>query len=439
MLSYIILFVVSCVVLIKKHCKKDIAPVILAYSFLAPCMPIGGLRFDSSYVFLMIVFFITIVPTFQIRRYKEIKPLNLLMAMWIIFYTLGWVNSGLQVPKQYIISILGLCKTVIAVWLAFENFSGNTKRELEYMAGKTLSIVLALNVFMVFFQWLIPIQMYNLCYTLYYSADSTGYASLETMNQWGGGFYQGHYYRYFGLFETPMTFSCFLILVLIFYVIQCSSGKKFFKHPKIVLLADVICGLMAQCKIYIMILPIVLLIYLIYNYQRLTRNQIFSYAFVGVLGVLLIGNIEKIPLLQGYLGTKLTYFTNPIATFATRFGSGEGNGYLTKTLAIAKANFLTGVGPISINGEPLADSSYVVLLHNGGILAIISLIVFYTWLLRKNVKINERCLNMALLVLFFIGLSRTELIFGSVLIFLMTYILEEHRISRVEMNFGVDE
>ena len=382
------------------------------------------------------MFLITAVPGLKIKRFKEVGPLNLLVVMWIASYTLGWVSGGLQSPRQYVISILGLLKTVVAVYLIFENFSGKTKKELEQMVGSTLGVVLTMNAIMVFFQWMMPIQMYNLCNILYYSADSTGYTSLETSDQWGGGFYKGHYYRYFGLFETPMAFSCFLILVLAFYVIQCSSEKKFFRHPKIIFLIDVVCGLMAQCKIYIMILPIVLLIYLLYNYKRLSRNQIFVYSFAGILGALLIGNIERIPLLQSYLGAKLTYFTNPIATFATRFGSGEGNGYLTKTVAIAKDYFLTGVGPVSINGEPLADSSYVVLLHNGGILAIIALVVFYVWLLRKNIKINEKCLNIALLVLFFIGLSRTELIFGSVLIFFMAYILEDHRISRVEAEYG---
>ena len=132
------------------------------------------------------------------------------------------------------------------------------------------------------------------------------------------------------------------------------------------------------------------------------------------------------------------YLLDPISAFGTRFStSTENTGYISNTLNIALNNWLTGVGPVSISGEAVADSSYVALFHNGGIMTILALIIFWFQIYMQNVHSNEGYINIIVFCMLIMGLSRTTLMFGSILIVVLFYQFENNRIRNTKESGGI--
>lgn len=402
---------------------KNALTLVVIYYFITPNIPIGnGLVVDSSYVFIFILFVIYVVfHNGKIAVTKHLNSFVMLTFLWIITYTLGWYVGGNKAPQTYLISVLGLIKTLAAVILCMCLSHKMTKEEMRFYLGKGLAWVIGLNAVAVGLQYLFPYQMYDICYKLYYSASSSGYTSYEQIESWGSGFYNGRYYRYFGLNETPMVLSCIVIFVLVFVLIQYSSDKRFFLHPRILTIVALFVGVSAQCKIFFLMIPVLILLYVYSNSKRLSHGKVLVYV-IGCVGCLfLLIYLDEISSITTF--RYLQYLADPLEAFATRFGNGsETAGYLTETIKVSLDYLLTGVGPVSISGEPIADSSYVVIVHNGGMIAGLAMAVFYVEAIRKNYIYNAKINNVLVYSMLIMGLSRTNLLYGNMLILMLFYL-----------------
>lgn len=438
-MAYLILFVFCIVGIYGIQIKKNIGPLIILYYTIAPNVPLMGSTFDSTYFFIPIMLvFILIRNGGRLYKYRNFKGFIILSVVWVITYFIGWILGDMHQPRMYFISSAGLLKTILAIYLLHLAPCSSSEKNLDKTVGRGLEYVLGFNAVAVFLQWLIPLKMYDICYKLYYSADSSGYTSYETITSWGSGFYNGRYYRYFGLFETPMIFSCVIILALTFYVIQISSERRFFKYPRIVFFLSMLLGILAQCKIFFLMLPILVSLYVICNVRRLTGKRVIAYSVIVIGAFFVIMNLDSIS--SSSMFQYLKYLKEPLEAFSTRFSSGgNSEGYLDNTLNIAFQNILTGVGPVSVEGESIADSSYIVLLHNGGIIACIAMIIYYFSLFRNNIRIKHSYLNLLIIVLAIMGASRTVMLYGSVLIIIVYYLTENLNVSRQCINLIVKE
>lgn len=427
-MAYIILAIFTVVCTWKIIIKKGALPLVILYFFIAPNIPIGGgLVVDSSYVFIFILLVVkAIVHGGKVIINRRIQSLLFLIAVWIFTYTIGWFINGAASRQTFIISILGLVKTLAAVGLCLILCNDMSKSMIYRSIGIGLSWTVGLNAMAVILQYIFPYQMYDLCHNLYYSASSSGYTSYESIESWGAGFYNGRYYRYFGLNETPMVLSCIIIVVLAFLLIQVISDKKFFTHPRILGIVAVLVGVSAQCKIFFLMLPVLVLFYVFFNSKKMNTRQLYLYIIGSVLCLLLLLFLDDISSIAAF--RYLHYITSPLEAFVTRFGDGSGtSGYLTETLTVALDHLLTGVGPISISGEPIADNSFVVILHNGGIVATFAMVAFYTKVIFDNYKSGNTINNILILAMIVMGLSRTNLIFGNLLILTIFYVYVDKR------------
>lgn len=414
---------------------KDALPIILLYYFIAPNIPLGsGLVVDSSYIFIFVLLIVSaIVSGGVLKLKKQVRSLALLTIVWIVTYMIGWIVNGASSQATFFIAILGLIKTLAAVILCFCLCGSMTKEIIYYNIGKGLSLTVISNAIAIILQFLFPYQMYDLCYELYYTASSSGYTSYERIESWGAGFYNGRYYRYFGLNETPMVLSCIIVVVLSFLLIQAVTRKQFFGHPKIIGAVAIFVGTSAQCKIFFLMLPILGMLYVLFDSRKLTRRKLFLYMSGCIACLLIIIFLDEISSISTF--RYLAYITSPLQAFATRFGDGKGaSGYLTETLSVALNHFLTGVGPISISGEPIADSSFVVIFHHGGIVALLAMIVFYVYIIKENSRHGNNADNILVISMLIMGLSRTNLIFGNLLIVTMLYIYMNYNAEGEKFN-----
>lgn len=398
-------------------------PVIteIVYFVVAPYIKIGSLTFDSSYFY---IFFLMVLLVIRENGKLPIRKLNgfaLLMGLWIVFYTVGWlINGNTAAYSGFIISVLGLIRNVAAIYVAMLSFDIKSTDELDSTIGKGLSILVVMNVVAVLLQRFMPMKMYDICYQLYYGATSRGYTNYKNINSWGSGFYKGRYYRYFGLFDTPMNFSCFLILVMAFVVIQYTTDRKIFKYPKITVSACIILGFFAQCKVFFLMLPVLLVMYIIFNLKKISLKGIVFGLILALMMMMFFLNIDAIAKIEIF--RYLRYLKDPLEAFSTRFGSDDQQGYITGTLQVAMEHPVFGVGPVSIEGEHIADSSYVVLLHNGGFFAVGAMAVFYIRLLISDMKNRYTWCSILLVSLLLMGISRNLLIFGGLLTISLYYI-----------------
>lgn len=408
--------------------KISTAEYVVLYMLVAPCIGLGGRKFDSSYVFVAIMLLITIIKhKGKIIVIREMKKYVWLIFVWCIAFTAGWIINNRQSSFAFIMSIAGLIKALLLVYILQECFLlANSEEKINEVIGNGIWKAVVINGIAVFLQFTIPMKMYNICYQLYYSSDTSGYASLSNIDTWGGGFYKGRYYRYFGLFETPMIFSCFSIFVIALVLVQFSTNKVYFKYPKITLLIAAILGLSSQCKVYFFMIPLLVCVYVLYNANRMSKKRgiiIFGIGAALMIVVMFADRLATIPALH-----YLSYLSDPMSAFSTRFGSGTGrsDGYLIDTLRISLEHFVIGVGPVSVQGEALSDSSYLILLHHGGIVALFAMVLFYFKICITNNK-NDRSLNMLTIAILGMALSRTILLSGTIVVISVAYFISvEH-------------
>ena len=417
--SILLFFCVLTVYFILKN--KNPLVIEIVYFIISPCVKLGSLNIDSTYLFVLFVIIVLLIKKKGKFKAESFNGFFHLMVFWIIFYLLGWIINGQMINLSgVIISVLGLIKNILVLYVCALSCVIRSKKELDRIIGKSFSVSVLLNLIAVLLQMAFPAKMYDICYQLYYSASSTGYTNYDTIKTWGSGFFKGKYYRYFGLFDTPMNFSCFIIIVLTLVVVQLSSDKTFFKYPKIVSIVCFFLGLLAQCKIFFLMLPVLIVLYILFNFKRINFNRmiIFSIIIFGIIMIFL--NLDSISGISTF--RYLRYLKDPVEAFATRLGSDDKEGYIFKTLQVALQHPLFGVGPVSVAGETIADSSYIVLFHNGGIFSLVVLMLIYFRLIVETVKKNQVCLNILIISLLIMGMSRTILISGSLLLISIFYI-----------------
>ncbi|KGK91256.1 hypothetical protein DP73_04640 [Desulfosporosinus sp. HMP52] len=408
--------------------NKNPVAIVLFYCAIAPSVKLGGATFDSNYLYITLITIMIFLKRRSIKKYNALKPFSLMTMIWIVMYFIGWLSHGAPNSNEFWISVVGLLKNIITIYVCYLLSIDSNSQQLDRTMGKALGYIVVANAIMVTLQWLMPLKMFALCNELYYSADRAGYTSAASINTWGGGFYIDHYYRYFGLFGTPMEFSCVLILVLAFLLIQIITGKFYFKHPKLLTIVTIVLGIATQTKLFFLMLPILLIMYVMYSKKKLNTTRIISYFSLGIVCLFFIVFLDKISNIQMF--SYFQYLRDPLSAFASRLGNDSSEqGYIYQTLTVGLDNILTGVGPVSVYGEKIADSSYVVLLHNGGILTLLVMLFYYGSLFVKNSKNHLPVLNILLITLFVLGASRNVLLSGSILIITVYYIIQSNRMQ----------
>lgn len=206
------------IVLYRYTAGKSTIGYILAWMIISPAFRIGNIEIDSTYIVVIVLFFVILVtkgvialPPRRVRGY-------LCMIMSInILYICSWLLFNRNDPSTMLKSILGAIKNVIMIWLCFElnrKHLGNLKSEIRTM----LEVIAVLNLVFVLY------QMTFFEESIYVMKQILRSAEIEYLldtTRWG------YYSRYFGILGYPMRLGMLCVYSLAYLVfIERKNSKR---------------------------------------------------------------------------------------------------------------------------------------------------------------------------------------------------------------------
>ena len=128
--SILLFFCVLTVYFILKN--KNPLVIEIVYFIISPCVKLGSLNIDSTYLFVLFVIIVLLIKKKGKFKAESFNGFFHLMVFWIIFYLLGWIINGQMINLSgVIISVLGLI---------------NIPLKLYNLSMKSLTIELALSL-----------------------------------------------------------------------------------------------------------------------------------------------------------------------------------------------------------------------------------------------------------------------------------------------------
>lgn len=222
---------------------------------------------------------------------------------------------------------------------------------------------------------------------------------LESVIEWG------YYNRYYGLFAYPMQLGMFSTMAIAYLL---AENKKIKGILKIVFIGcAVFIGLMSSTKSFVLGTAIVFIGYVIGELigKNGTQKKVLTLFVCTLLIVLFVMNFASVQIfLEEHLGSITTKYLNVLTDtsniFTTRFGE---QGRVNAMKEVVKEYWIFGVGPSNIGEEEIMDSSFYIIMHNGGIAALMGVAVFYFKLIESHMK--EWSKLLMIVVIFVTGMG----------------------------------
>lgn len=345
---------------------------ILAWIIISPAFRIGNIEIDSTYIVVIVLFFVILVtkgvialPPRRVRGYLcMIVSINIL-------YVCSWLLFNRNDPSTMLKSLLGAIKNVIMIWLCFElnrKHLGNLKSEIRTM----LEVVAVLNLVFVLFQMTYFEESIYVMNQILRSAEIDYLLDITR---------RGYYSRYFGVLGYPMRLGLICVYSLAYLVFVEGAWAKrniFFG------LLNVFLGICSASKTFILGAAMVLIFWTLKSLlsAKLRKRSVI----LGCIGILIICAIvvffDAIYLLiYNTLGpTFANYFTileRLEDVFFNRFNSSTGALSTGNLIPVIKQNILFGVGCSPLLDERVMDNAPLIILHNGGLFCLLIVLLFY--------------------------------------------------------------
>ena len=216
----------------------------------------------------------------------------------------------------------------------------------------------------------------------------------------------GRYYRAYGTWETAMSLGIYcLIAISVLIYIEHSEQKK------VRYMTDIVCcvvlGILSLTKTFFIGIVIIIVYEIVlafvdrYKSGKVTvatiRNGVITFAGIIFLVAGFQGVYKWSEKGWSHLHYYLGYVLHPFSAFSSRLSS---TGSLVGSLEIIRNNLLIGVGSVPMNGELIGDNVYIVLLHAGGICALLIFLLLYGgWIVKCVVRANY---DMVLVLVIFL-------------------------------------
>jgi hypothetical protein len=204
----------------------------------------------------------------------------------------------------------------------------------------------------------------------------------------------GFFSRGFGTFGTPVQLG---IISLMSWTYLVSNYFLKGKRKIILTLLVFIVGLSSLSKTFIIGVPLIFMLIILFSFWKkgFLRKGVLIFLLLLLIGSCVYYILEG---LGTYASHYFEYLLKPIEAFDSRYINPKGLGL---TYEVISENLLTGVGFGSVKGEFMGDSLYVKIFHNGGIIALLILVVFLiytTWFLLKKGELTRFIIFVAILL-----------------------------------------
>jgi len=357
-------------------CFKKYEEGLVLYIILSLISP--NIHFLNNVISYEIWAFIPIFLLF-IMHLKKISTnyIHILFYMYLILLlTSSLISINLYSTEINWIAFLGNVR-IILIFFMLTQIVRKSTISFEKILFTVICINLLLSIIQITFSQTIP-----LFYNLYYKASMTPLSQALKA---------GRFYRAYGSFGTPVNLGGFsLIAFSYFYAKLLDSNYK--KSIIYGLFASMLCGLLSLTKTYIIGMPIIICIGLVFklifcgnsiiniNIKKLFKG-IMIFFMLGFIGFLVIEKGKQIGM---HFNWYLSFITHPFDALVTRYDLNTG--ILSNTMEVIRGNMLIGVGNTKIMNEFIGDSAYVTLLHNVGIVGAIFILFIYCSLFLEQFK-----------------------------------------------------
>lgn len=362
------LFIYLLIVCYRLCNKKEIFSITLIYLIIAPNINIGSNDFDAAY---FVIIFLIMIILFRREKIKVVKCFSFYLFLFGINFILYFVMTALnnvQFTMEGFSSLLGFLKIPTLIILLSTLYPQDVCKEENY--DFAFKILLLINLVGIILQFVFDYKIRGFFEGLYLT---DGYRYYSTLPNWLV------YNRKFGFFGSPMALGIFTSFSLIFLLTK--RNKK--RNDSLFLLITLFEGISSLSKTFIIGVPIIYILYgllrLVFDKIVINTRKIIRFIILLPIIVIVLGVFYNFMAENSTIEYYLKMLTNPMQAFASRYDVSDENILLGETYKIIKENLFFGVGVQKINNEFLGDSTYVLALHHGGIISLITIIIFYAY------------------------------------------------------------
>lgn len=378
-LAGVLILVIAVIDIVCRNLKNKSSVVpILMITLYGPDLKIGNKSLDSTYV-LIVVLLIFIVFSNGKLYFGKIKRYVYTTISIMAVYTVSWLLFSREDINSYLSCVIGGMK-LTAILIECYTLNYMFCDRIEEDITNLINITLILNSLFIIFQKLFFEASLAVLKNVFLSADEYDFVLSAT--------YAGRYTRFNGLFKYPMHLGIFCAVAIAFLLIVGVNSKK-----RAVWLLSIgmalYCGIMSASKSFFIGLAVLYCLFVVENLTKISdkKKVIFNVIPVFVLVLIVLFQQDIIRILENVFGSYVAYYAQKVvlffndvgAVFETRTGD---SGALSSLYDVVVNNLLFGVGPGSVNGEKVMDNAILVVLHNGGIIALLIVFNYYAKILR---------------------------------------------------------
>ncbi|NJP39905.1 hypothetical protein HCH52_02395 [Oscillospiraceae bacterium HV4-5-C5C] len=410
-------------ILIAFLARRQYRPAVVTaaiFAIMAPSIIVGSRRLSPLYILTIILLTecLLAVKRGELKLFEHTADrwFGISMALAFLLYLLGYVVNNRQEGSAFMIAMAGYLQVLLLPLLFYYLFKRMSRDAVYKSMALSILITVAVNLIFAVLQRAFYEQAYRLTFALY--ASDGRYKPLNEVAK------TGYFDRIFGTFYSPTLLGLTALIMLAFLLsVWLSRQPQLLGTPEsgsqpdrtatrqarhraclLLIISALILHLaiIAYTKIVILGLPVFIIywaILLIFFperkktlYQRWAVVLLISTAVYGV-------TYFTIPAFSHnarnyYYGLLL----RPLNSLSSRYGSvhlsqstqdmenavNSSSGITASAMGVIKKHWLIGVGPLSIEQEFLGDSQVVQVLHNGGILALLCYLSFYSYVYLKG-------------------------------------------------------
>lgn len=395
---------------IKTKSDKLFITLLFLPLFIYPTIQIGSARISSLYY--VCVCYLILVLICRKKNLSITTASYIGIALLILCcYILGWASNGVG---GIVVPIIGFAK-FLPIIMAMDLLLNHTEQNALLQGfQKALDISVCIDFIVALGQIFQPTVTSTITDYFFYNDETINFSDV-LLNE-------GFSSRIYGIFNHPSTQAVFCLIVFSFYLTRMkerSINRLFF-------IISIFMGLASCSKTFILGAPIILILWFIINFRKIVNLRIMvAVTLIALFCLFVFVNFDDImnyirsfnPVLAYYLN----YLKSPIEALNTRYSIGNGN--LSPMYSIIENHLIIGVGPNAISGEEVLDSAPLVILHNGGILALVLFLILFVSLLRKSLKYKQEDLIYMLTIIFISGFAIPTWIFHAASLSVTVYVL----------------
>lgn len=419
MVSLIIILLWSIAIILTRH-RQQLNKIIIAMTmFIIPTIKIGTSRINSLYYW--IVFLALFVFAFRNLKLciNKTQQICLFAQIAVAFtYCLAWAFNG---AGNILLGMVGYIKYIPLIYVYFIIFQKTGEDELYVVFRKCFRFTLLINLIFCLAQIIIPSYMAMLMTNIFANDHSIGFADQVASGS----------LRCYGVYNHP---SCLAIFALFSICVNLRLVKRSEKGL-IYIIISVLVGIMSLTKTFFIGIIVLLLLFLLTNIKNINNRKVFVVYSISILGGCILyagfdGIILRVREYSPVLAYYMEFIKKPIEALSTRYSTADGSLNATKTVILK--HILLGVGPNPVIGESINDSAPIVIMHNGGLIALLFVLLMYCVLMFKALEMHEMSAFYLIVTILISGFALPIWIFHDISLGVWLFLI---LVSRKEMIY----